>query len=177
MKKLRYLAILIFSLLIGASLFFIANTSFESNSIHKTTYDNYVYFKVKFDITLLDKEILPVKLKNNNNTNKTKDFLKENKLTYLENLFEIENNKNLKKNNTILFYPKDTIEVLRISRFEVKKEFFTSRSISETLAEKSVDIFLDTKNSFEECMTKLQEIYKGTFNAEFYKKALPKLIY
>ncbi|WP_339020225.1 hypothetical protein [Spiroplasma endosymbiont of Atherix ibis] len=71
----------------------------------------------------------------------------------------------MKKNNTILFYPKPNVDVLRISRFEVQKDFFTSRGISENVAEKSVDIFLNTKNSYEQCMIKLQEIYKGSFNA------------
>ncbi|WP_339020226.1 hypothetical protein [Spiroplasma endosymbiont of Atherix ibis] len=64
MKKIRYISILMFSLLIGASLFFIVNTNFENNSNYKVAYDNYVYFKMKFDITLLDQDILPVKVKN-----------------------------------------------------------------------------------------------------------------
>ncbi|QHX36708.1 hypothetical protein [Spiroplasma sp. BIUS-1] len=139
--------------------------------------DNYIYLKVKYDIVLTDKSLLPVKVKNSTNAIDSKTFLIDQNLNYLESLFEIETNSNLKKNNTIYFYPYDEIEVTRTSRFEVNQEFFSSRGVSDNVANKTVDILLNTNKTYDECMSELKLIYKGTFNVEFYNKAIPKLIY
>ncbi|AGR42169.1 hypothetical protein [Spiroplasma diminutum] len=178
MKNSKYIIILIFSLLIGLTLFSIYNLTVQEDTKIEIIDQNYVHFKVKYQIKLEDQTILPSKVKNKNDSMTSEELIKNNNLNYLNNLFDIENNSNLKKNNTIHFYPNDNVEVVRISRFEVDQEFFTSRSVSEGVAKKTVDILLEQENTYDECMEKLKKIYVGnTFNVDFYNKALPKLIY
>ncbi|WP_338984312.1 hypothetical protein [Spiroplasma endosymbiont of Diplazon laetatorius] len=177
MKKFKFITILIFSFLVGASILFIANINVREQSVIENVNENYIYFKVKYDITLENPDLLPSKIKNDKEANDYKELLENNNLEYLESLFDIEPNNNLKKNNTVLFYPKEDIEVVRTSRFEVDQDFFTTRGVSETVSKKSVDIFLDPNKTYDECMEELKVTYKGTFNVEFYNKAIPKLIY
>ncbi|AUM62699.1 hypothetical protein [Spiroplasma monobiae] len=177
MKKIKYITILLFSLLIGLTILFIANITNHDEIKVEEVDQNYIYFKVKYDIQLENKTLLPVKIKNDIGTNNSKELLETSGFQYLETLFDIESNTNLNKSNTIYFYPKEHIEVVRTSRFDVDIDFFLVRGVSENVSIKSVDIFNDQKKSYEDCMNELKNIYKGTFNAEFYSKAIPKLIY
>ncbi len=178
MKKIKFILLLLLSLMVGICTLLIANLkqSEKIEIIEKN--ESYIYLKVKYNISLEDENILPVKIKNDLNINESKEFLELSNLDYLSNLFEIDVNNNLQKNNTIMFYPKDHIKVIKTSRFEVDSDFFYTRGVSENVSKKSSKILLDIDNSYDDCMKQLKKIYVGSnFNTQFYAKAIPKLIY
>ncbi|ALD66452.1 hypothetical protein [Spiroplasma cantharicola] len=178
MKKIKLTILLLLSLMIGFSILLIVNI--KETEINNVIVDNqrYIYLKVKYDITLEEENILPVKVKNEENLSNSREFLQTSNLSYLNNLFEIDENNNLQKNNSIVFYPKDEINVIKTSRFKLDNDFFYTRGVSEKVSKKSAEIFLSLENSYDDCMIKLKKIYVGSkFNTDFYAKAIPKLIY
>ncbi|AHI52929.1 hypothetical protein [Spiroplasma culicicola] len=141
--------------------------------------DNQIHFKIQYDINIKNKKLIPESFEYTHELRdqKEEDIIKEQGLTTIYYFFSIVKQKDFNDKRTIVLYPKENIEVIKTSRFEVDQSFFLARGVSENNAKKSTLIFNDRQKSYSQCLKELKRIYVGSeFNLAFYSQAIPKLI-
>lgn len=175
LRKILYIFGIILVILMTLLIMFLKNNNIKSSSLK---YNDVVTFKVQYDISLKDDNILPDDIVINNELTTEENFIQKNQLFYLFDYFKIINSDNFKQEKIITLLPKENVELIRISRFLVNDIFFTSRGVSINNAKKSVLIFLDTNKTYAMCMKELKKIYVGNdFNRIFFNEAIPRLLF
>ncbi|AOG60501.1 hypothetical protein SHELI_v1c05500 [Spiroplasma helicoides] len=166
--------ILVITLL--ASLFFIFQKKDAAKIINKV--NNTVTFKLLYGIKLKHSYYIPKDFEYNKTLKNELDVVKEQKLSSLKAFFTIKPKKDFTKTRTIWLLPLDHIKTIKTKRFDLDKPFFLTRGISENNANKSIKLFKNHKKTFNECYKELKKVYIGNeFNKDFYREAIPKLIY
>ncbi|ARU91560.1 hypothetical protein SCLARK_00953 [Spiroplasma clarkii] len=140
--------------------------------------DQYVTFKIKFDIKLKDPNLVPQPILYQGQLTTEKKFLKSQKLSYLYKWFDVSVLKNFQTTKVIELYPDEEVEIAKTSRYKVDVDFFLSRGISLNNSKKTVAILANSDEDLETCFEKLKKIYIGNeYNKDFFMFGLPKLIY
>lgn len=174
MKKIHYFFIILILLLIAFCIFLFTRNN-STATINKI--DNKITLKVKYNIQLKDKNLMPDYIENIKDAKDEYDLLKKNKLLHLYDIFYVESNKDYKSKKIINLLPKEHIQTIKVSRFKTTVGFFETRGISTNVSNKTVKIFTDYSLSFEMCLTKLKKIYVGSdYNRQFFKEALWRLV-
>ncbi|AKX34121.1 hypothetical protein SLITO_v1c04680 [Spiroplasma litorale] len=160
-KKFFIIFILTFFLGFG---FIILNKEININkNIEKNKKEEYINFKIKFNVELLNNNLLPNKIlkTSNNKINSVNDFLSFNNLEKINFYFDVYENKKFYDIGEIVIFPKNDSLTKKYNRYNIDNDFFIKYGLDRKLSKSLKEIFIREDSTIEECIKIINEKYKS----------------